>query len=176
MVPNPRRRFLACAFALAAFPAAACVQGRATPAQTEGPFYSPNTPRKSDFRPDAKGQAIVLEGKVYGADCKPLANAWLDFWHADETGDYDHKGFRLRGHQFTDAAGRYRLDTILPAIYPGRTRHIHVKLRAPGSTRVLTTQVYFPDDAGNARDGLYRPELLARRDGATLKFDFVLPG
>lgn len=50
-----------------------------------------------------------------------------------------------------------------------------MKLRAPGSTRVLTTQVYFPGDAGNARDGLYRPELLARREGAALRFDFVLP-
>lgn len=172
----PRRRFLAGALAVAAYPAAACAPGKATPAQTEGPFYSANTPRKADFRADAKGEAMALEGTVYGPDCKPLANTWLDFWHADAQGDYDNKGFRLRGHQFTDANGRYRLDTILPALYPGRARHIHVKLRAPGSTRVLTTQVYFPGDAGNARDGLYRPELLARREGATLKFDFVLPG
>lgn len=175
MPTRPRRRFLAASFAVAAFPALACAPGRATPAQTEGPFYSANTPKKSDFRGDAKGEAMVLEGVVYGPDCRPLAGAWLDFWHADAQGEYDNQGFRLRGHQFTDANGRYRLDTILPALYPGRARHIHVKLRAPGSTRVLTTQVYFPDDPGNVRDGLYRAELLARRTAGRLVFDFSLP-
>lgn len=170
----PRRRFIGGLLAVAAAPALACVPGRPTPAQTEGPFYSQNTPRKSDFRGDAKGEAIVLEGTVYGPDCKPVDGAWLDFWHADEKGDYDNRGFRLRGHQFADANGRYRLDTILPALYPGRARHIHVKVRAPSSGRTLTTQVYFPGDAGNARDGLYRPELVARREGGTLRFDFVV--
>ena len=92
-------------------------------------------------------------------------------------GEYDNSGFHLRGHQFSDDAGRYRLETIVPAIYPGRTRHIHVKVQAPGSP-LLTTQVYFPGVAENQHDFLFRRELLmALRDGAGTeagRFDFVL--
>ncbi len=69
--------------------------------------------------------------------------ALVDLWHADECGEYDNSGFRYRGHVFTDAQGRYRFRTIVPAIYSGRTRHYHVKVQAPRG-RVLTTQLYFP--------------------------------
>ena len=69
------------------------------------------------------------------------------------------------------------LDTVLPGFYPGRTRHIHVKVQAPGG-RVLTTQLYFPDEPGNRRDRIYSPELLVtmQRGGATTLagFDFVV--
>ena len=185
----PRRRFLGAAMALAAGAAAPisfaqggrlaptpeCKPGRATVAQTEGPYYSPRTPLKANFRADAQGEPIVLEGFVLDTQCRPLAGAWLDFWHADSKGEYDNTGFRLRGHQATDAEGRYRLETILPAIYPGRARHIHVKVSAREGGRLLTTQTYFPGDPGNARDSLYRPELVARKSGALLSFDFVLP-
>lgn len=152
-----------------------CKPGQTTPTQTEGPFYSPRTPLKTNFRSDAPGQPIVLQGLVLGTDCRPLAGAWLDFWHADASGTYDTSGFRLRGHQVADAQGRYRLETIFPAVYPGRTRHIHVKVRAKEGGRILTTQTYFPDEPGNSRDGLYRPELVARKTGSDLTFDFVLP-
>jgi len=180
--PEPNRRtFLVAALALAAGAGAStrllaqeCVPGRATPAQTEGPFYSPRTPQKANFRADARGEPIVLEGRVLDAQCRPLPGAWLDFWQTDAAGAYDNAGFRLRGHQFADAEGRYRLETILPALYPGRARHIHVKLRAREGARILTTQVYFPGDAGNARDSLVRPELMAKRTGEVLRFDFVL--
>ncbi len=155
-------------------PTPECKPGRATPAQTEGPFYSPRTPMKANFRADANGAPIVLEGQVLAPDCRPLAGAWLDFWHADSEGRYDNTGFRLRGHQVADAQGRYKLETILPALYPGRARHIHVKVRAKEGGRILTTQTYFADDPGNARDGLYRPELVAKRSGDALRFDFVL--
>jgi protocatechuate 3,4-dioxygenase beta subunit len=98
-------------------------------------------------------------------------------WHADETGEYDNRGFRYRGHVFTDAGGRFRFETILPAPYPGRTRHYHVKLVSAGR-HLLTTQLYFPNDPMNARDGLYQRELdLALADaGERLagRFDFVL--
>jgi protocatechuate 3,4-dioxygenase beta subunit len=169
----PLREALAQAARLPATPG--CQPGHSTPAQTEGPFYSPRTPLKSNFRADAPGQPLVLQGQVLGTDCRPMAGAWLDFWHADSNGEYDNTGFRLRGHQVSDAQGRYRLETILPALYPGRARHIHVKVRAKDGGRILTTQTYFPDDPGNARDGLYRPELVARRTGGELAFDFVLP-
>ncbi len=152
-----------------------CKPGKATASQTEGPFYTPKTPLKSDFRKDAPGQPIVLEGHVLDTRCKPLAGAWLDFWHADAGGEYDNTGFKLRGHQVTDAEGHFRLLTILPALYPGRTRHIHVKVSAREGGRILTTQTYFPGEAGNARDGLYRPELEARRGGDVLRMDYVIP-
>jgi protocatechuate 3,4-dioxygenase beta subunit len=185
----PRRNFLGAALALAAgaavppaiaqgarlAPTPECKAGSTTPAQTEGPFYTPRTPLKADFRKDAPGQPLVLEGHVLDTNCKPLAGAWVDFWHADSAGAYDNSGFRLRGHQIADAQGRYKLETILPALYPGRARHIHVKVRAREGSRILTTQTYFPGDPGNARDGLYRPELVARKAGAGLIFDFVLP-
>ncbi len=77
----------------------------------------------------------------------------------------------------TDAEGRYRLETIMPGLYPGRTRHFHVKVQAP-KQRVLTTQLYFPGEARNQRDGIFRPELLmAMSDSPTGKqarFNFVL--
>jgi protocatechuate 3,4-dioxygenase beta subunit len=84
----------------------------------------------------------------------------------------------LRGHQLTDAEGRYRLETVLPGVYPGRTRHIHVKAQAPNRPP-LTTQLYFPGEAGNARDGIFDPALLVAladaADGASAaRFDFVL--
>jgi protocatechuate 3,4-dioxygenase beta subunit len=116
---------------------------------------------------------LVVAGRVLGRDCKPVGHALLDFWHADERGEYDNSGFFFRGHQFTDAEGRYRLETIVPAVYPGRTRHIHVKVQARGGP-VLTTQIYFPNEPANARDALFAPELVMtveRKGFAT--FDFV---
>ena len=150
--------------------------GIVTPRQTEGPFYTPNTPKRiSLVEPGSKAPRLVVLGTVLSADCKPVPNALLDFWHSDERGEYDNRGFRYRGHQFADGQGRYRLETIVPAEYPGRTRHIHVKVQAPGG-RILTTQLYFPGDAGNRRDGLYRPELeMKKGKGEETSFDFVVP-
>jgi protocatechuate 3,4-dioxygenase beta subunit len=65
----------------------------------------------------------------------------------------------------------------VPAIYPGRTRHYHVKVQAPDSS-LLTTQLYFPNELANRRDGLFRRELLMRiansDEGLDGRFDFVL--
>jgi protocatechuate 3,4-dioxygenase beta subunit len=149
-----------------------------TPSQTAGPFYAPDSPRRSSFvEPGSKAERLVLTGLVFSSQCKPAANALLDFWHCDETGEYDNSGFRYRGHVFADAQGRYRLATIVPGEYPGRTRHIHVKVQAPGG-RVLTTQLYFPDEPRNRADGIYRPELtmqVARKgEQRDARFDFVV--
>jgi protocatechuate 3,4-dioxygenase beta subunit len=146
--------------------------GKQTIAQTEGPFFSRNSPmRVSLVESNSPKQRIVVTGLVLSPQCKPVANALVDFWHADEFGEYDNKGFTYRGHQFTDAQGRYRLETIQPAEYPGRARHIHVKVQAPGK-RILTTQLYFP---GDKRDGLYRPELEVKPAKAgESAFDFVV--
>lgn len=151
-----------------------------TPSQTAGPFFTPDSPRRSSLaEPSSKAERLVLRGLVLSPQCKPVANALLDFWHCDETGEYDNRGFRYRGHVFADALGRYSLETIVPGEYPGRTRHIHVKLR-PAGGRVLTTQLYFPDEPGNHSDGIYRRDLTMRvaRDGArrSARFDFVIAG
>jgi len=115
-----------------------------TPSQTPGPFYTPDSPRRSSLvEPGSRAERLVVAGLVLSPRCAPVANALLDFWHCDEAGDYDNRGFRYRGHFYTDAEGRYRLETIVPGEYPGRTRHIHVKVQAPGG-RILTTQLYFP--------------------------------
>jgi protocatechuate 3,4-dioxygenase beta subunit len=86
-------------------------------------------------------------------------------------------GFRLRGHQFTDADGRYTLQTIVPGLYPGRTRHIHVKAQAPNQS-ILTTQLYFPNEPRNATDGIFSSELLMAiseaSGGRAATFNFVL--
>ena len=149
-----------------------------TPSQTEGPFFTPKSPRRvSLVEPRAKAERLVIAGAVLSAQCKPVANALLDFWHCDETGEYDNTGYRYRGHLFADAQGRFRLETIVPGEYPGRTRHVHVKVQASGR-RILTTQLYFPDEPRNARDFGYRRELqlrIERRDGAhRAAFQFIV--
>lgn len=150
-----------------------------TVAQTEGPYYTPNTPQRTSFlEPDMTGTKMVVAGYVLATDCRPVAQALLDFWHCDDAGVYDNAGYRLRGHFFSDAAGRFQLETIMPGLYPGRTRHFHVKVQAPNQP-VLTTQLYFPDESSNGGDGIFRPELLMdvqdAADGSKVgQFTFVL--
>jgi protocatechuate 3,4-dioxygenase beta subunit len=147
---------------------------KTTAAQTEGPFFKPRSPLRSDLRAELNGAPVVLIGLVLTRTCKPIANALVDLWHADADGDYDNRGFRGRGHQFTDALGRYRFVTIKPARYTGRTPHYHVRVQAPNGP-LLTTQLYFPSEPGNRRDPLYRRELEMRfADEAVGRFDFVL--
>ena len=137
-----------------------------TPSETAGPFFKPRSPlRSSLLEPGIHGTPIVIAGRVFSRRCRPVAGALLDFWHADTEGEYDNVGFRLRGHQFTDAKGNYRLETVVPGLYPGRTRHVHVRVQAPRS-RVLTTQLYFPGEPRNEEDGLFRSDLLLRMKDA----------
>lgn len=150
-----------------------------TPAQTEGPLFTTGSPGKADLAADvSSGTPLVLSGTVLTTDCQPVKRAKLDFWQADDDGEYDNQGFRLRGHVFTDDQGRYQITTVLPGLYPGRTRHVHVKAQAPGG-RALTTQLYFPGEAANAGDGIYRKECeVTMTDGAgggkQAGFTFVL--
>jgi protocatechuate 3,4-dioxygenase beta subunit len=128
--------------------------------RTEGPYFTRNSPlRPSLLEKGMGGMPLVLSGRVRSADCAIIPGALLDFWQADADGRYDNQGFRLRGHQFTDAQGRYRLETVMPGLYPGRTRHLHVKVQARDGP-VLTTQLYFPGEAANRQDGLFSSALL----------------
>jgi protocatechuate 3,4-dioxygenase beta subunit len=143
-------------------PTPACGEHGVTHPQTPGPYFKPQSPlRTSLLEPGVTGTRIVVEGTVLARDCKPVPRALVDFWQADATGEYDNAGFRLRGHQFTDDAGRYRLESVVPGIYPGRTRHFHVNVQAPGK-RVLTTQLYFPGEPLNERDGIFDRDLVLK--------------
>src|SRR3954466_6044397 len=103
-----------------------------TEAQTEGPYFTPGSPKRANLvEPGTAGKRLVVSGCVLSRSCRPMKGALLDFWQADAGGDYDNSGFRLRGHQFTSADGRFRLSTVVPGLYPGRTRHIHVKVQRP---------------------------------------------
>jgi len=146
-----------------------------TPRQTEGPYFTPNSPKRTSLlEPGIAGTRLVVTGMVLTRSCRPVANALVDFWQCDDAGEYDTSGYRLRGHQFTDAKGVYRLETIVPGVYPGRTRHIHVKVQAP-KERVLTTQLYFPNERRNDRDRIFDRELLMRTPAPGQgRFDFVL--
>lgn len=150
-----------------------------TPSQTEGPFFTSGSPGRADLAADvSRGTRLSLAGTVLTTACRPVKRAKLDFWQADDAGEYDNQGFRLRGHVFTDGQGRYQLTTVVPGLYSGRTRHIHVKVQAPGG-RPLTTQLYFPGEAANLRDAIYRREceLTVTDGGADAKqagFTFVL--
>lgn len=164
--------FLALWLPLAALAQGAC--GPATPADMEGPFYKAGAPvRASLLESGSVGERVLLTGRVLGANCTPVAGAVLDFWQADENGNYDNTGFGYRGKVTSDAEGRYRVETVLPGEYPGRPRHLHVKVQRPGG-RPLTTQLYFPGELRRANPALV--VRLERREGARqASFDFVLP-
>lgn len=163
----------------------------ATPEQIEGPYWTPGSPlRASVVEAGIPGVPLTLTGRVLARTGAPLAGAWVDFWQCDGAGVYDNSGYRLRGHQFTDAEGRYRLDTVIPVEYIDvleydgrvvqvhRTAHIHAKVKRSGAS-TLTTQLYFPDEPYNSEDRLFRPECIMRMGkdgrGVTAYFDFVLP-
>jgi protocatechuate 3,4-dioxygenase beta subunit len=167
----------------------------ARPRQTEGPYFVDVQLNRSDIRTDpARGNA-VSEGtplelsfrvsSLAAGACTPLAGAIVDVWQCDAAGVYsgvsdpsfDTSGQQfLRGHQITDAAGTAAFTTIYPGWYPGRTVHIHFKVRSsPAADRghEFVSQLYFPEgvtdevhshppyaakgrrDRVNAQDGIY---------------------
>jgi protocatechuate 3,4-dioxygenase beta subunit len=160
-------------------PTPACHDGDApTLPEIEGPFYKPRSPERADLvEGDTGARLVELQGYVLTRSCRPVARVLLDLWHADQNGDYDERGFRYRGHVLTDAGGAYRFRTIMPAPYPGRTRHYHFKVLSIGR-QLLTTQLYFPNEPLNRRDDYFHPELVMRMADAgqalAARFDFVL--
>ena len=163
-------------------PAPTC--GKTTAPNIEGPFFKVDSPERTNIREaDTTGTLLKISGTVYGSDCAPLAGALLDFWQANETGAYDNVTYAYRGHQYTDAEGRYELETIVPGRYLNgatyRPAHVHVKAAGQG-TMLLTTQLYFEGDPYNAVDPFIVSSLIMSPldDGSGLlvaTFDFVLP-
>lgn len=179
-----RRRVLGgsiAAVAVLAFPALASSR-RALPAMTEGPFYPPldYRARSPDWDADlttvmvgssrtrtlarAAGEHLDLFGIVVDADDRIVDDAEIEIWQCDAFSSYRHprgggaqvdEGFQGFGATRSDRRGAYRFRTIRPVPYPGRTPHIHVKLRHPAFGE-LTSQLFVAGDPGNAGDMIYR--------------------
>lgn len=183
---SPRRRqlLLAGAAGFAAIPALA-QQCRVTPRDQLGPFYQRNAPEQSELCASGTGgkTRLVVTGRVLGVDCKPLAGALVEVWHADANGDYsgfntsargrtDDAQCLLRASVKTDAEGRYSFSTIVPAEYPGRPRHIHYRVSHAGHA-TLVTQLYFERERGVA-EGLVAPLTRDDKGGSRASFDITL--
>jgi protocatechuate 3,4-dioxygenase beta subunit len=150
-----------------------------TPPVEEGPYYKPGSPeRKNIAGPGTNGKKLIVEGCVLNREGKPIAHAWLDFWHADGNGVYDNEGFNLRGHQYTNKDGRYLLETVRPNQYLSRAPHVHAKVRAAKDSPVLTIQLYFPGEKRNKTDPIFEARTLMNvedmPDGQKATFDFVV--
>lgn len=146
-----------------------------TPGQTEGPFYPNKLPLDTDndllvindgITP-AVGEITHLTGKVLDAKGNPLKNAVVEIWQCDANGVYLHtadsngkkdkqdKNFQGFGRFVTGGTGEYYFRTIKPVPYPGRTPHIHFKVKQ-GRKDLLTTQLYVRGHQGNERDGIWK--------------------
>src|SRR5436309_2000931 len=144
-----------------------------TPRQTEGPFYPTKLPLDTDndlliindaITP-AVGTVTHLTGRILDAGGSPIRNAAVEIWQCDGNGVYLHSGsgnsekrdanFQGFGRFMTGSSGEYYFRTIKPVAYPGRTPHIHYKVKKSGK-ELLTTQCYIKGYSGNDRDGVLR--------------------
>jgi protocatechuate 3,4-dioxygenase beta subunit len=137
------------------------------PEQTEGPYFVDERLNRSDIRSDPSNGLVkvgtpltltFLVSRLKAGDCQPLPGAQVDIWHCDAMGIYsdvqdpgfDSTGQKfLRGYQVTDSRGSVQFITLYPGWYPGRTVHIHFKIRTALMARrsfEFTSQLYFNDD------------------------------
>jgi len=186
-----RRLFLgSMAFGVAAFTTRGLFAGELvrTPEQTEGPFYPDKLPLDTDndllivndaITP-AVGEVTYLTGRILDAKGDPIKNALVEIWQVDNEGAYIHskdpnhakhdKNFQGFGRFLTGSTGEYLFRTVKPVPYPGRTPHIHFKIRKSGK-ELLTTQCYVKGHPNNARDGIYRSLKDPKaRDSVTIDF------
>ena len=135
----------------------------ATPNTVLGPFHidgSPEMPKDADMSEGIEGEKLYVSGVVRGLDGKPIANAVLDVWQADQDGAYESQipgaDERLRAIYRTDDQGRYGLWTIAPKGYAipmdgpvgelieqtdisyYRPSHFHALVLAPGYQPLVT--------------------------------------
>jgi protocatechuate 3,4-dioxygenase beta subunit len=154
-----------------------------TESNPQGPEYTANPPVRQgqDFAQGIPGERLVLSGKVLNhMTCKPVQGAVLDLWQTNSTGEYDYKGFNLRGKIVTDKDGNYVLDTVYPVRYPPednitRPSHIHVIVGVPGQP-LITTQVYFEDQPKDSylKDSLIVKPVTDANGTKKAHFDFLI--
>ena len=171
------------------------VKRQLTPEQIMGPFYPIMRPLDSDMdltiikgkRGHAQGKLIHLAGRVLNSEGKPVSGAKIELWQANTHGRYAHPtdtnpapldpNFQGYGVQITDSEGRYRFKTIKPGAYaispvnPGAVRPPHIHFDVLGRKDRLVTQMYFPDEPLNEKDGIFQ-ELGSSKDAAIGK---ILP-
>ena len=164
-----------------------------TPAQMEGPFYPNKLPLDTDndllvindtITP-AVGEVTHLTGKILDARGNPVRNALVEIWQCDAKGVYLHtrdsepkkdqqdRHFQGFGRFLTGSTGEYYFRTIKPVPYPGRTPHIHFKIKH-GKKELLVTQCYIKGHPGNEKDGIYmRTPAGKPREALTVPFEPV---
>jgi protocatechuate 3,4-dioxygenase beta subunit len=196
--PSARRHFIRRLVLTAAglwVPGAFAEALTATPAQTEGPFYPDKLPLDTDndllilndALTPAVGEVTYLSGTVRDLKGAPIRNATVEIWQCDNHGVYLHsrdsgrkasaqdKNFQGFGRCLTNANGDYLFRTIKPVPYPGRTPHIHLKVKQ-GDRELLTTQCYIKGHRQNERDGIWR-RATSGQGGDLVSVDFApLPG
>lgn len=164
-----------------------------TPDQTEGPFYPNKLPLDTDndlliindgITP-AIGDITHLTGKILDAKGDVVKNAVVEIWQCDGNGVYLHtadsdkkkdkqdKNFQGFGRFVTGSTGEYYFRTIKPVPYPGRTPHIHFKVKK-GNKTLLNTQMYIKDHPGNAKDFIWAGvKNEKQRESITVPFEKV---
>ena len=162
-----------------------------TPPQTTGPFYpippiaeqrysDTDLTRLAEDGAVAEGEIIRVSGTVVDLGGKPLSGSVVEIWQANHGGRYNHPrdqnpapldpNFQYWGRMSADADGRYSFLTIRPGKYPGRTPHIHFRIRGEDSPE-LVTQMYFDEHGDlNARDGIYRQLDREQQQSVTVEF------
>src|SRR5215470_19965746 len=192
LAPANRRAFLRQAgFAAAFFTTAGAFAEAlvATPAQTEGPFYPDHLPLDTDndllvinnsITPSV-GEVTYVSGRILDAQGHPIRNAVVEIWQCDAHGEYLHsqtgnadkrdKNFQGFGRFITGSSGEYLFRTIKPVPYPGRTPHIHYKIKRAGK-ELLTTQCYIKGHPGNEKDGIWKA-IKDEKARAAVTVDFV---
>ena len=153
-----------------------------TEREGDGPFYKPGAPERSNLlEPGISGTPFRLTGRVRNVDAQPVPGAVIDIWHADDRGEYDNQGWKLRGRARCDAQGAFEIRTTQPKFYNAgsttRSAHFHIKVSGAGA-QLLTTALYFEDDPYITRDRMVQTPLVLAvrksRGGRAASFDFVL--
>jgi protocatechuate 3,4-dioxygenase alpha subunit len=145
----------------------------------------------------ARGQHILLTGRVFEEGRQPIRNAVVEIWQPDANGVFRHSldprseeadpGFFGWGRARTDAEGRYTFQTVLPGAYltedgAPRCPHINLMVLAIGLTRRLVTTMFFAGAPESVSDPLLdciadparRARLFAIRDQVSNGADGLL--
>ena len=180
-----RRSFFAM-FGLIILPSFSLGEIIRTPMQAEGPFYPDSLPEDTDndlvkngySTIEAGGKILNLMGSLVNRDSKPIKGMTAEIWQTDMNGVYLHTGsfgnkirdaqFQGFGRSITDQNGHFYFRTIIPAEYPGRTPHIHLKLLNE-SENVLTTQLYIQGHPLNKKDFLFKQMTKAEQNINSMK-------
>jgi protocatechuate 3,4-dioxygenase beta subunit len=126
------------------------------PNETAGPYPSRTDLFRSDIREGRPGTTLALAVRVVdvNAGCAPVADANVEIWQCDATGNYSHYCSQtaqtyLRGIQTTGADGLASFTTVYPGWYQGRATHIHLEV-VQGGRSIKVTQIAFPESISDA--------------------------